>query len=187
MTNGFLPWTFGVRQKLSELGLLNFWECKRSIRQHIYHQNAHSFREQEMGKHPTNCLVMNLEILALPNLLGEREVGGAFRTWVGVGSSGWPKPETHLGRDCLALYRCFPFFWDRCLFSLILNEYNWTLAHIVNWRVEQDQDKGEIQTQLTFSALASFFCTVFSPLLTAPHPSQSLPSSSSISVSKIWH
>lgn len=93
----------------------------------------------------------------------EAGVSGAELGW---GVAGWPKPETQLGCDCLAFCRCFPFLSDRYLFLV------WfcmdITGHIMNWRVEWGQAKVEIQTQLIFRALASFFCKFLSPLLTAP-------------------
>lgn len=120
------------------------------------------------------------------------EEAGVSGAELGLGVAGWPKPETQLGSDCLAFCRCFPFLSDRYLFPV------WfcmdITGHTMNWRVEWGQAKVQIQTQLTFQALAFFFCKFLSPLPIAPFflkgytpfPISALPFIN-LFQQKIWH
>lgn len=100
--------------------------------------------------------------LALPNLLGETGIGGGFRRELGQEVVGWPELEAPWGHDCLAFWRCFPFFWDRCLFPV------WLWGNITghfhtskNWGVEQVQGKREIRVQVPSSSSLFFSCIFY--------------------------
>lgn len=74
--------------------------------------------------------------------------GRAFRSWAGAGVVGWNLRLSEATTACVlrSSADASPFSGILFIFCLNLNEYNWMLSHIMNWREEQVQGRAEMQT-----------------------------------------